>query len=379
MTNADEFISHLLTRLPAILDEAVAVCEVPAPPFAEEKRADYVAQRVTQLGLGAPARDPAGNVTCVLPGAPGRRRVLLSAHLDTVFPAETSLRVRRDGNWLYGPGIGDNSLGLAAMLWLGRALRDLPDRGDLVLAANVGEEGIGDLRGAKALWQTHGRDAGAWIILEGASFNQGALGGTGSRRYRVTYRTQAGHSWRDFGKPSAIHALGRLIDQISHVDVPRSPKTTFNVGVIEGGTSVNTIAPSASLLLDMRSDDTPALKRLEHAALALVTSIADASGVTAETELIGDRPGGRLAPDHWLVARANEIARGIGQTIEWGSHSTDANVPLSQGAAAITLGLARGEHIHAAEEKVDVSVLPDGLRQVGLLLASLLRDEWHAR
>jgi acetylornithine deacetylase/succinyl-diaminopimelate desuccinylase-like protein len=294
------------------------------------------------------------------------------AHLDTVFGPETQIAVRRDGNFLRGPGIGDNSMALAALLWLGYVLRDLPGRGTLVLAANVGEEGLGNLRGAKAVWEQFGSRASAWVILEGGLFNHPACVGVGSRRLSVSYHAGGGHSWSDFGHPSAIHALGRLIDQIAQIRVPTEPKTTYNVGVIHGGRTVNTIAPEATLVLDLRSEAPEALAALEHTARGLVTAVAEASGVRSAIDVVGDRAGGRLPPDHRLITLVDEAAAVVGVPATWRPSSTDANVPLSHGAAAVCVGLAKGENAHTTEEVLDISVLPQGLRQTYLLLASLL-------
>jgi tripeptide aminopeptidase len=372
-------ISHLWRALEAsvadVIDEAVAICEVPAPPFQEARRAEHVARRMQALDLQPTRMDAEGDVICELPGTPGRPAVVLMAHLDTVFGPETPITVRRDGHLLHGPGIGDNSMALAAMLWLGRTLKDLPGRGTLVLAANVGEEGLGNLRGAKAVWEQFGSRADAWVILEGGIFNRPASAGVSSRRLSVSYRTEGGHSWSDFGRPSAIHALGRLIDQIAQIKVPTDPKTTYNVGVIQGGRTVNTIAPEATLILDLRSEDPEALAALERAARGLVTAVAEASDVTPAVEVVGDRTGGRLSPGHRLITLVDEAAAVVGIPATWRASSTDANVPLSHGAAAVCIGIAKGEDAHTTDEVLDISVLPQGLRQTYLVLVALLLGE----
>ncbi len=377
MTIADRAeIQHGLRRLDAhvgdVVDEGVTICEVPAPPFAEARRAAHVAGRMTALGLGTPGSDDVGDIICELSGASDRPTVVLTAHLDTVFGAEVPIAVRRHGDRLVGPGIGDNSMALAALLWLGSTLKDLPDRGTLILAANVGEEGLGNLRGAKALWAQFGGRAGAWVILEGGTFNRAVRVGVGSRRLAIRYRTEGGHSWSHFGRPSAIHALGRLIDQIAQVRVPTDPKTTYNVGLIDGGRGVNTIAPDAGLLLDMRSESGEALAGLERTVRGLAASIADASGVHPAIEVVGDRPGGSLAPDHPLVGLVEQAAAAVGVPVVWEAASTDANVPLGGGAAAVCLGIARGENEHTVDEVLDISVLPQGLRQAYLVTSALL-------
>jgi len=357
----------------ALIADAIAICEVPAPTFAESRRAQHVAGRMRELGLGTPATDAEGNVICELPGRDDRPTVMLTAHLDTVFAEGVPVTVRREGSRLFAPGIGDNSVAVAALLHLGVALRDLPGRGTLLLAANVGEEGLGNLRGMKALWTQYGQRVDTWIVLEGATFNRAVHTGVCSRRLEVTYRARGGHSWLNFGAPSAVHALGRLIDQIAQVWVPVEPKTTYNVGVVRGGTTVNTIAADASLVLDMRSEDPGELARLSDVVDRLVGAIAAASGVDAHTDVLGQRAGGRLPPGHPLIALVEEAAAHVETPLRWESASTDANVPLSHGAAAVCLGIARGDGAHTLDESLDVSLLPQGVRQTFLVAATLLR------
>lgn len=359
----------------AIVADAIAICEVPAPTFAESRRAAHVARRMQEVGLGTPATDAEGDVICELPGRDDRPTVMLTAHLDTVFAEGVPITVRREGTRLFAPGIGDNSVAVAAMLHLGVALRDLPDRGALILAGNVGEEGLGNLRGMKALWARYGERVDAWIVLEGATFNRAVHTGVCSRRLEVTYRAGGGHSWLNFGEPSAVHALGRLIDQIAQVRVPAEPKTTYNVGIVRGGTTVNTIAADASLVLDMRSEDPGELARLGDTIDRLVAAIAAASGVGARTEVLGERPGGRLPPGHPLIALVEEAASQVGAPLRWESASTDANVPLSHGAAAVCLGIAKGDGVHTLGESLDISLLPQGVQQAFLVAATLLRGD----
>lgn len=372
MADVQRGLQALEANLPRVLDDAVAICEVPAPTFQERRRAEHVARRMRELGLGAPRIDAMSNVVCELPGAPEQPAVVVLAHIDTVFEPDTPIAVRRDGDRLYGPGIGDNSMAVAAMLWLGHALQGLPGRGTLVLAGNVGEEGLGDLCGAKAVYEQYKGRAQAWVALEGAMSGEAVNLGIPSRRLQIVYRGPGGHSWRDFGRPSAIHALGRLVDQIGQVHVPASPKTTFNVGTIAGGRSVNTIAPDASLLLDMRSEDGAALAALERQVRALVDAVADAAGVKAGVEVVGDRPGGRLEAGHWLAGLVEEAAAAAGARFRWKSASTDGNVPLSHGAPAVTLGVGKGENLHSVDEVLDVSVALQGLKTDYLVLAALL-------
>lgn len=363
----------LAGRADEVVADAVAICEIPAPTFHEARRARHVLRRMRALGLDAPRLEATGNVVAELPGAADGPTVVLMAHLDTVFEADARVQVRREGTILRAPGIGDNSLGVAGLLWLGRALRALPGRGTLVLVANTCEEGLGDLRGARAAWDRYGARADAWVVLEGATFNRAVYAGICSRRLDIAYRAAGGHSWLDFGRPSAVHAIGRLVDQIAAIRPPREPRTTYNVGVVRGGTTVNSIAASAGLLLDMRSEDPAALDALDRTVRGLAAAVAAASDVEVAVEVVGDRPGGRLPDGHPLFGVVAAAAATVGVPVEWESGSTDANVPLSHGAAAVCLGLARGEGAHTRAEAVDVGALPLGLTQACLVAGSLLR------
>jgi acetylornithine deacetylase/succinyl-diaminopimelate desuccinylase-like protein len=369
----DRGLAALLAAVPSVVDDAVAICEVPAPTFHEAGRAAFVRQRGAALGLGDGNLDEVGNVIWESPGDPGRATVVLTAHLDTVFGPEVRPQVVRRGPVLAAPGIGDNSLGVAAMLHLARAvLRHLTPRGTLVAAANVGEEGLGNLRGMRALWDRYGPQAGCWVVLEGGSFNDAEVSGVASRRYRISVTAAGGHSWRDFGRPSAIHALARLIAAFEHLPVPADPRTTYNVGLVEGGTSVNTIAAEASCVLDLRSETGEALARITDRVHAIATETAAASGTTVRLDVVGDRAGGRLASDHWVTGIVTAAASAAGTTVQWKTGSTDANVPLSHGAPAVCLGIGRAREFHTLAEEVDTSPVPQALEVVYRALAALL-------
>lgn len=365
-------LARLAPNVPRVIEDGIAICEVPAPTFDEGRRGEFVARRMEAMGLPAPRTDAEGNVICELPGDPERGTVVVMAHLDTVFGIETPVKVRREGGRLHAPGIGDNSMAVSGMLWLGDALRDLPERGALVLAANVGEEGLGNLRGARALWDQYGTRATAWVALEGAMSGEAVNLGIPSRRLQIAYRGPGGHSWRDFGRASAIHALGSLIDQIGQIRPPADPRTTYNIGGISGGRSVNTIAQDAELVLDMRSEEGAVLADLERQVRGLVAAIGGAASMRAEITVVGDRPGGRLADGHWLARVADAAAARVGMTLRWKSASTDGNIPLSHGAPALTLGVAKGDNLHSVEEFLDLAPILANLQLDYLVLASAL-------
>jgi len=366
-------LAALLGAVPAIVDDAAAICQVPAPTFHEAERAAFVQRRGAALGLGEGTSDGVGNVIWELPGEASRAVLVLTAHLDTVFGPEVRGEVVRRGPVLAAPGIGDNSLGVAAMLHLACvAAQHAKPRGTLVAAANVGEEGLGNLRGMRALWDRYGDRAGGWVVLEGGSFGDAEVVGIASRRYRISVTAGGGHSWRDFGQPSAIHALAHLITACTSLPVPADPRTTYNVGVVDGGTSVNTIAAAASCLLDLRSESATALAALDERVQALAREAAAATGTAMQLDVVGDRAGGRLPADHWIVSLVNSAASEVKSPVEWKTGSTDANVPLSHGAPAVCLGIGRGRELHTLGEEVDTSMMAVALGLVYRVVAAML-------
>lgn len=351
-----------------VLDLAVTIQQIPAPPFGEEQRAEFLRQRFIVEGLEDVSMDALGNVFACLPGRGASKPLVVSAHLDTVFPFETDLQVRREPDRIFGPGIGDNSLGLAGLFGLLWALREahgdepgLP--GDLWLVANVGEEGLGDLRGIRAVVDRFGGDVMAYLVLEGMALGQIYHRALGVQRYRITARTGGGHSWVDYGRPSAIHELAELVTRITAISVPAKPRSTLNVGVISGGTSVNTIAPEAHLELDLRSEGAGALANLVEQVEQVVAS-ASKPGVQIALELIGHRPAGKLAATHPLVRAAKRALQRQGIQPNLTIGSTDANMPLSRGFPAITVGLSTGFGAHTVNEYIHTLPLTQGLGQL---------------
>lgn len=366
-----------------LVAEAVGICQVPAPPFGEEARAAHVAARLRQLGLDPVEVDPCGNVVCVYraPG-PGEGALLVTAHLDTVFPAGTDVRVRREDGWLCAPGIGDNSAGVALLVQVAAALRATgyrPPHG-LAFVANVGEEGLGDLRGMKYLF-AEGLAArwpvAAVVVLDGQAGTI-AHRGIASRRLEVSFRGPGGHSWSDFGRPSAVHALGRAIAALDALPLPASPRTTLNVGVVEGGTAVNAIAERARMVVDLRSEDAAALAALEAEVRAAVARAATTGrgAVEVEVRVVGDRPGGAIPEHHPLVEALAGAARALGLVPRLVASSTDANVPLARGIPAAALGCVRGRGAHTVGECLEAASLLPGARLA--LAAVLAAGAWVA-
>jgi len=363
-------LTPLLSRL---LDLAASIQQIPAPTFHEAERAEFVRLRFAEEGLPV-EQDPAGNILARVPGSGTDRPLVISAHLDTVFPASVDLRLEREPERMLGPGIGDNSVGVASLFGLAWALRErnVQTPGDLWLVADVCEEGLGDLRGIRAVVDRFGSDPLAYIVLEGMSLGQVYHRALGVRRYRLTVRTEGGHSWIDYGRPSAVHELTALSTRITSLVLPRSPRTTLNIGVIAGGSSVNTIAAEAMLELDLRSEAAETLDDLARQVQAAV-SAAEKPGVTVELAAIGQRPSGEIPAAHPLVCLASDCLRAVGIEPRLNIGSTDANLPLSRGLPAVTVGLTTGGRAHSVHEFIHLPPLEKGMEQ----LVRLVERAWE--
>jgi tripeptide aminopeptidase len=351
------------------LDLAVTIQQIPAPTFAELERADFIHKQFSSAGLEDVCIDTTGNVYARLPGKDRARPLIVSAHMDTVFLAGTNLSIRRTSDRIFGPGIGDNSLGVAGLFGLIWALREkrggqptnLP--GDLWLVANVCEEGLGDLAGMRAVIDRFGKQVSAYIILEGMALGQVYHRGLGVQRYRIEAQTTGGHSWVDFGRPSAIHELAELITRITALSLPKNPRTTLNVGVISGGTTVNTIAAQAQIELDLRSEGAQELSGLVKQMEACVQQ-SNRADMVVTARVIGQRPAGELAQNHPLVRLARNALQQVGMDAHLGVGSTDANIPLSLGFPAICVGLTQGGGAHTVDEYVLTQPVERGLQQL---------------
>ena len=366
-----------------INDQQARLTEIPAPPFQEGQRAAAVKVLLSASGLNVQI-DAAGNVIGELPGLHEKEVVVLSAHLDTVFPAGTDVKVRRDGNRMLAPGISDNSTGLAALAAIARAIHEaqLKPQRTILFVANVGEEGEGNLRGMRALVDSYHDRLKAVIVLDGAGTDHVTTIALASRRLEVVINGPGGHSWSDFGMPNPINALVRGSVRFINTKVPASPRTTFNLGQIEGGTSVNSIPYDAHLKVDVRSESEEELARLESALRECVAagvrdemeSSRDRSRGKLEwkVEVIGSRPGGELAADSPLLAalRAADVIVANESRIE--RSSTDANVPLALGIDAISIGAGgNGGGAHSLQEWYDPAGREFGLKRALLTLLGI--------
>jgi acetylornithine deacetylase/succinyl-diaminopimelate desuccinylase-like protein len=348
--------------------ELTTLTEIPAPPFKEDRRGAAYLEMLREAGLTDVERDPEGNVMGVRKGTGTGPMLAVLAHLDTVFPEGTDVRVRREGNRLMAPGSGDDTGALALMLTVIRAMNAarVQTPGDILFVGNVGEEGEGDLRGAKYLLQK-GRYKDRiknFISIDGGSQETITTGGLGSRRYRVTFAGPGGHSYGAFGLVSPAFALGNAMAKFSRLRVPGEPRTTFNVGVVGGGTSVNSIPVDMYMLVDMRSESPEELKKVDQAFLALVQEAVDEENrarstregkIVADVKLIGDRPSGSTPTSAYLVQAAAAVSRAFGFTPRFETSSTDSNVPISMGIPAITIGRGAGGRSHSLDEWIDVT------------------------
>ena len=366
------------------------MARIAAPPFGEGPRGAWLAERFRELGLDDVRIDDVGNVFGIHPGF-GKRYIALSAHIDTVFPAGTPLNIREQGTRLYGPGVSDNGAGVTALLGIAALLRSVRIRHAMpfVFIGNVGEEGEGDLRGMRHIFATpRWKDSIAYsLILDGAGSDTIVAEALGSRRFEIIVRGPGGHSWSDFGAPNPIVILARAIESFCQTPVSSTPKSTFNIGVIRGGTSVNSIPESASMRVDLRSTSSTELERLERSlrvsldqSIAAEQQAADARSsaqrkthsVTCEVVVIGDRPAGELGPNARLLQVLRAVDAHLGNVAQVQRASTDANIPLSLGREAVAIGGGgSGGGAHTLQEWFDCSGRELGLKRILLSLLVL--------
>jgi acetylornithine deacetylase/succinyl-diaminopimelate desuccinylase-like protein len=340
------------TNAAAITEEHIRICSVPATPFAEQERAAYLAERFRELGLHDVSIDEEGNCLGLWRGTSPTPLIIVSAHLDTVFAKGTDFTVRREGERLFAPGIADDGCGLAALIAIIQALRaaQIKTAGSILFVGTVGEEGEGNLRGVRYLltrgpWAKQRIDA--FLSFDGPGVDRITNRALGSRRYRVEFTGPGGHSWGDFGLPNPVHAAGRAISRLAAYPVPKDPRTTFNVGNIAGGTSVNAIPSSATMEVDLRSTADAELRRLDAFFRRAMKEALDAENnvrrpgdppLKLQLDLIGERPSGETAANSALVKLAVETTKLIGVEPRLDQSSTDSNLPISLGIPAITLG-----------------------------------------
>ncbi len=368
---------------PEIIREQRRVCEIAAPTFQEEKRGLEFQRIFESLGLKNVRIDAAGNVIGERPGKAAHPNLLIAAHLDTVFPEFVGLKTAQEGNIIKGPGIGDDCRGLAVLIGIVRSLNEarIETAGTLTFTANVGEEGLGDLKGVKHLFNESLKGKiDSFISIDGTGLRITRIG-VGSYRYRLAYKGPGGHSFGAFGNANPVHAMGRAIAKISDIDVPDHPKTTFNVGRIGGGTSVNSIAFESWAEVDMRSSDPRSLNALDEkfksaAHRALNEENArwkDKGKIAVELKMLGNRPAGETPESAPIVKTALAVSKALGFESGVGEGSTDSNYPMSLNIPAITIGGGgRGEGAHSPEESFDITGSWKGTQRAILLAVALV-------
>lgn len=347
-----------------IAELTAAIAAVPAPTNDEGERAVFVADTLRRLGLADVTIDHLANVVGRIPGTSDGPALLLAGHIDTVFPRETPLTVSRNGDVLAAPGIGDNSLSVAAVAMVQEALRQLEfvPPVDVFVTGNVGEEGLGDLRGMRAVMDALPQ-VGAAIAVEGHSLGRITNRAVGSRRLRVTLTGPGGHSWGDAGRLSAIHEAANLVARLDAIPLSTDPKTSLNVGLFNAGISVNTIAPEATMVIDMRSVSAAALADLVATAEVIIDG-ARKPEIDVQVEIVGDRPAGALPGDAGMVPIGVKVLAALGMDAICDASSTDANIPISRGIPSMCIGLTNGGNVHRSDEYIRIRPIAVGFAQL---------------
>ena len=369
---------------PLFVEELIELTEIPAPPFMESERGTAYLEKLQELGLESLEIDAVGNVMGIRPGGNGPL-LAVAAHLDTVFPEGTDVRVRREGTRLSAPGIGDDTAGLAVLLAVIRAMdaAGIQTSGDILFVGNVGEEGPGDLRGIKNLFLEgpYSDRIDGFLSVEGGRQVDITNAALGSKRYRVTFSGPGGHSYNAFGLVSPAFAIGNAIRKLSDLEVSEDPKTTYNVGVIGGGTSVNSIPFESWMEVDIRSEERERLASVSETFLELMyeavaeENAARSTGqgpIELDIEVIGDRPSGEISLDTPLVESTAAAFRAFGIEPIYSRSSTDSNIPISLGIPAVTIDRGgMGGRSHSLDEWVDVEK-PGTVKGIGLVLTTIL-------
>ena len=357
------FLAQSMQLSAKVLELAQQLASIPSPSGFESEKAKFVQRWLLDHGIQSDI-DEVGNVVVTMKAEQSDKTQLYLAHIDTVFGGLEKIVVQINGNRICAPSIGDNSCNAAALMIALHAMVDSAKKPlyNRIIAFNVGEEGLGNLRGVRALMQRYTGQIGEVIAIDATS-DAIVTTAVGSIRYRVEVKTCGGHSYSAFGNPSAIHYAAQIIDRIYDIQVPKHPKTTYNVGIIEGGTSVNTIAQSCSFLLDLRSEDAGCLKALETNVLDILD---DERGEHAliELSLLGERPCGIDIADTQLVDRVNAIRAEVGLPVQSISGSTDCNIPLSLGIPSVCFGVYKGRGAHTMEEYIEADSIAKGLQQL---------------
>jgi tripeptide aminopeptidase len=359
--------SWLPIQTQRVIEQAITIQQIPGPTFYEQDRATHIAQQFAACDLKQIEIDDLYNVYGLLPGR-SKPGLMISAHMDTVFDKNTDLQIRSDDDLIYGPGLGDNSVGVAGMLGLAAALHTehiIPEC-DIWFVANTREEGLGDLGGMKAAFNRLRAQISQVINLEGMAFGHVYHAGIAVRRLHISATAEGGHSWLNYGRASAVHGIVEVGARIIGLEPPVTPRTTYNIGMIDGGTTINAIAGKASLWLDLRSEESGTLAAFEKVVRSQIEAVARPE-LSITVEVVGDRPAGSISPEHPLVQAALAALTLVKVQGVLENGSTDANVPLAHGVPAITVGITRGGNAHRLDEYIETQPVEDGLHQLVVL------------
>lgn len=354
-----------------VIEQGMAIQQIAAPTFDEGNRAAYVAEQFRALGLADVRIDEMFNVYGRMDGATHRKALMVMAHTDTVFAAETDLTLQHSNGSIHGPGLGDNSMGVSGILGVAYHLRQqkIMPSCDLWFVATSREEGLGNLDGARMAYETLKDRVHGVVNVEGLAYGYVYHAGIAVRRLHIVAHAQGGHSWLHFGRPSATHAIVELGAKILTITPPSNPRTTYNIGMLEGGQSINSIASKAGLWLDMRSERTDALQQLERTVRHHIDSLTN-EGIRFDVEVVGDRPAGHMDIQHPLVQGALFALEETGVRGSLQIGSTDGNIPLADNCPTVTVGITRGGNAHRLDEFIETSPVENGMRQLLILTLS---------
>lgn len=352
---------------------AIEICKIPSMTGKEERKSLFIKDKLYEITSKEAVVDEAGNIKYLIKGN-SNNMLILAAHIDTVFTDLQDIKVVTKDNFIYGPSIGDNSINVAALILIIKMFRELnikPER-DILFVFDVGEEGLGNLKGIKKIMKDYGNKASEVIAVDGG-YGSIVSAGVGSKRYSVSIKTEGGHSWSAFGNDNAIFYASKLIQGLYNIKVPKEPKTTYNVGVIKGGTSVNTIAEDVEILFDLRSVDINSLKKLDSEFIELIEEMKNEK-ISIDIKVLGERPAGKCNEDGRLIKIINDVRKELELNAEFSSGSTDANIPMSMNIPAVSFGIAQFSGSHSMKEYMDVNSIELGLRHLVEILLKLINS-----
>lgn len=373
MALSDSINEYLRKNSLYLQNLAIEICKIPSMTGREEKKSFFIKDKLYEITSKEAEIDEAGNVKYLIKGS-SNDMLILAAHIDTVFTDLQDIKVVKKDNLIFGPSIGDNTINAAALILITKMFKELnikPER-DILFVFDTGEEGLGNLKGIKRIMQNYGNRAGCVIAVDGG-YASIINKGVGSKRYSILIKTEGGHSFNAFGNDNAIFYASKLIQGLYSIKVPKEPKTTYNAGVIKGGTSVNTIAENVEILFDLRSVDKNSLEKLDSEFIKLIDEIKSEK-ISIDIKVIGERPAGKCSEDGRLIKIINDVRKGLNLREEFTSGSTDANIPMSMDIPAVSFGIAQFSNAHSIKEYMDVNSIELGLKHLVEIVLKLVND-----